>query len=486
MNKQIFDRLFLFVLLLFVLAACRKQEIISDDPALTLGFSNDSIIFDTVFTSIGTSTQRLMIYNPNNKGLNISSIQLTGGTQSVFRLNIDGLAGDTFTNLEIPAHDSLFVFVRATINPQDASTPYVVEDDLQFVTNGNLQTVKLVAWGQDAVYILADQYIAGFPAFKIIADSLETVHWTAEKPYVVYGYALINSYGELNIEAGARIYFHSKSGLWAYSNGVLKVKGTPENPVTFQGDRLEQEYKDIPGQWDRIWLMDGRAGADHEIEYAIIRNGYIGIQAESFVKPTANKLLLRNSIIENHTGMGIFSRWFAIDAANVLIDNCGGYAMALTMGGDYRFIHSTIANYWGFSTRNNPSLFVSNYAIDSLDQPIPIPFALEMGNSVLAGSNEEEFQTDFVAGADSSWVFDHCALKTLRKASLFPGFVGCEFNIDPLFADYQLFDFHPDTLSPLIGKGKADYVSEFPTDLDGVYRAVPPDVGVYQFVPKTR
>ncbi len=470
---------------LSMIVACRKEDNISNDPDLKLGFSNDSVIFDTVFTSIGTSSRRLMIYNSSNKALKISSVDLNGGSQSVFRLNIDGSAGTSFSDLEIQANDSLFVFVRATIDPQNQNNPFVVEDELVFMTNGNEQKVKLVAWGQDAVYILADQYIAGFPAFKIVADSLESVHWTAEKPYVVYGFALIDSYGELIIDEGARIYFHDKSGLWAYSDGVLKVKGTESNPVFFQGDRLEEDYKDIPGQWDRIWLMDGRAGVNHEIEYAVIRNGFVGIQAESFVKQTANSLIIRNTIIENQTGIGIFSRWFTIDAANVLIDNCGSYGMALTMGGNYRFIHSTIANYWGFSTRNNSNLYVSNYALDSLDVPFPIPFSLEMGNSILYGSNEEEFETDFVGGADSLYVFDHCLIKTKRNLSQFPGFVDCQKNEDPKFEDYSTFDYHPDTLSPVIARGKTDFALEFPKDLDGLDRSTP-DVGAYQFVPITR
>jgi hypothetical protein len=472
-----------FTVLLF--DACRKQDLISNDSNLKLTFSTDSVVFDTVFTSIGTSTRRLMIYNTSNERLNISSIQVGETSQSVFRLNVDGTAGVSFENIEIPARDSLFVFVRATINPLNVDNPFVVEDDIVFLINGNIQKVKLVAWGQDAIYIIADQYIKGFPKFKIVADSLQTITWTAGKPYVIYGYALINSYGELIIEEGAQIHFHDKSGLWAYSDGVLKVRGTKENPVIFQGDRLEQEYRDVPGQWDRIWLMEGRQGFDHEIDYAIIRNGFIGIQAESFIRATENSLKISNSIIENHTGIGIYSRLFAIDANNLVVANCGSYGMALTTGGDYRFIHTTLANYWSFSPRNNPNIILNNYALDTLDVPIPFPFNLVMGNTIIYGSNDEEIETDFVGGADSTYLFDNCFVKTERKLSLFPGFVDCIKNEDPLFKDYTMFDFHPDTLSPVIGKGKIDYSNSFPFDLDGVSRIPLPDVGAYQFVPET-
>lgn len=478
--KNQFIAVFLIALLFY---ACRKQDIISHDPNLMLSFSNDSILFDTVFTSIGTSTRKLMIYNTSNKMLNISSIRLNGASQSVFRINVDGAAGVSFENIEIPAKDSLYVFVRAKIDPHDVENPFVVEDELVFLINGNLQQVKLIAWGQDANYVVADQFVKGYPRFKIVADSLQTVHWTAGKPYVVYGYALIDSYGELIVDAGARIYFHDKSGLWAFSDGVLKVQGTRDNPVIFQGDRLEQDYRDVPGQWDRIWLMDGRQGFDHEISYAIIRNGYIGIQAESFLKPTGNSLKISNTIIENQTGIGIFTRMFAVDAFNMVVANCGNYGLALTWGGDYRFIHTTLANQWNFSIRNNPTVLLTNYVLDSLDVPIPSPFHFLMGNSIVYGSNEEEIETDFVAGADSSYQFDRCLVKTDRKLSKYPGFVDCIKNADPFFKDYAGFDFHPDTLSPVIGQGKTNYSDQYPSDIDGVWRAPLPDLGAYQFVP---
>jgi hypothetical protein len=472
--------------MMLLFEACRKQDLINNDSNLKLTFSTDSVVFDTVFTSIGTSTRRLMIYNPSDKRLNISSIVVGETSQSVFRLNVDGVAGVSFGNIEIPAKDSLFVFVRATIDPLNMNNPFVVEDDLVFLINGNIQRVKLIAWGQDANYIIADQFIKGYPKFKIVADSLQTVHWTAGKPYVIYGFALIDSYGELIIEEGTQIHFHDKSGLWAFSDGVLKVRGTKENPVIFQGDRLEQEYRDVPGQWDRIWLMDGRQGFNHEIDYAIIRNGFIGIQAESFIRATANNLKISNTIIENHTGIGIYSRLFAIDANNLVVANCGSYGMALTTGGDYRFIHSTIANYWSLSTRNNANVYVSNYVLDSLSVPIPYPFNLVMGNTIIYGSNDEEIETDFVGSADSTYLFDNCLVKTGRKLSLFPGFVNCMKNQDPLFKDYNTFDFHPDTLSPVIGKGKIDFAESFPVDLDGISRTPFPDIGAYQFVPRTK
>ncbi len=490
MRRNYLLAIFLFLLLGMSIFSCRKQDEISTNPGLKLSFSADSVIFDTVFSSLGSATRQLMIYNTNKERLNISSIRLGNASESPFRINVDGQPGTQLYDIEIPGNDSLFVFLRVTIDPTDQQNPFIVEDDLVVETNGNSQQVKLVAWGQDAVYIVADQQIGGFPPFKIVADSMETTVWTAEKPYVVYGYALIDSYGTLQIEAGTRIHFHDQSGLWSFSEGQLIVNGTAEAPVFFQGDRLESseglDYRNVPGQWDRIWLMEARAGDDHQISHAIIRNGFIGIQAESFLKPTEAALRIDNTIIENHTGIGIFSRLYAIEAKNAVIANCGAYGLALTGGGDYRFVHTTVANNWSLSVRNNPSLFFNNFILDSLENPIPVPFQFEMGNSLVFGSNPEEFNYEFVAGADTNYLFENCLIKTERTLADWPGFVNSIANENPLFKDYDNFNYRPDTLSPVIGKGKPEFALEVPLDLDGVSRTENPDLGAYQFVPANR
>ena len=195
-------------LLLFAVQACRKINPISDDPNQKLSFSADTILFDTVFTTLGSATHQLRIYNTYKEDLKISSIRLLGGEASPFRVNLDGDNDIEFYDKVIPANDSLFAYMRVTIDPNDLNTPFVVEDELEFITNGNSQTIKLLAWGQNAIYIVADKVvnIGGVPyPYHIVADSLQTTVWTSERPYVIYGYALINSYGTLRIEQGAHV-----------------------------------------------------------------------------------------------------------------------------------------------------------------------------------------------------------------------------------------------------------------------------------------
>jgi len=478
---RVFSMVVISVLLVW-LSACKK-DVLSDDPGIKLEFSADSVIFDTVFTSIGSATHRLMIYNRSNNKVNISSVKLAGGQGSDFRFNIDGESDVALNDIEIAGGDSLFVFVRVTIDPTDVNNPFVVEDDLQFLTNGNNQSVKLIAWGQNANYIVADTYTPGFPKYKIVADSLETVHWTNEKPYVVYGYAVINSYGTLIIDAGTQIHFHDKSGLWAYSDGVLKVLGTLDEPVHFSGDRLEEEYKDLPGQWDRIWLMESKPGEDHEIRNAVIENGFIGIQAESFLRVATNKLILENVIVQNMNGIGIFSRIYNIVGGNTVVANCGAYCMALTGGGSYNFIQSTFANYWPYGVRKNPALFINNFVLDTLENPVPVPVNFQLGNSIVYGYNDDEFGTEMVAGADSVYFLNHVLLKTEMDVSDPQYFESVIVNEDPLFVDHETNDYRIDTLSPAIDKGSVDISSQIPNDILGNPRGDTPDLGAYQFIP---
>ncbi|MCK5169177.1 MAG: hypothetical protein KAQ75_04785, partial [Bacteroidales bacterium] len=85
--------------------SCEKEEFNTSVNA-SLVFSVDTILFDTVFTSIGSATQRFTVKNPYNKNLNISSIYLAGGESSPYRLNIDGYPAVRLENIELREKDS--------------------------------------------------------------------------------------------------------------------------------------------------------------------------------------------------------------------------------------------------------------------------------------------------------------------------------------------------------------------------------------------
>ncbi|MCK4569571.1 MAG: hypothetical protein KAT76_04720 [Bacteroidales bacterium] len=475
-------------LLVFTVAisSCRKDHKIDDNPSLKLEFSTDSIIFDTVFTTVGSITRYLKVYNRHDNALNISTIRLLGGTSSNFRINVDGTPTVQENDVTIAGNDSLFLFVRVTIDPGNQNLPFVVSDEVLFITNGNEQSVVLAAWGQDAHYIIADKTIGNLK-YKIVAAEDSTVIWPADKPYLVYGYAVVDSTGSLTIEEGAQIHFHNQSGLWVYKGGSLKVWGSKENPVVFQQDRLEPYFRDLPGQWDRIWLNEG--SINNEINYAVIRNGFIGLQAETLQEPMGNQLILTNTIIENMSGIGILGRYYAITGVNNVIANCGQLGVLL-QGGLYDFRQCTFANYFKDGIRQDPNFAMTNYYLDPYDVLYIYPLDAYFGNNIIYGNKSEEMLLDSDEQGDFNYTFDHCLLKTEMNIGDEEHFPGSIKNQDPFFVDVDNNKLALDTLSPGIDMGSVDVINTSPLpaiidkDILGVSRISSPDIGAYEYIPE--
>lgn len=249
------------MVLVYLFASCEKENINSSNDAL-LRFSTDTVAFDTIFTSIGSPTRNVRVVNPTNSTLVISSIKLAGGNKSGFRLNVNGEVANDVYDVEIPPNDSIFVFVEVTLGENGGNIPMVAEDSIVFSVNGIMQDVNLIAWGQD---------------FKRINSKvIGTTTWTNEKPYLVYNYAYVDSGAVLTIEPGTIIYFHDGAGF--YVKGSLDVQGTNDEPVVFQGDRLESMYGDLPDQWSGIILFSG--SHNNRFEHAVIKNAILDCRWE--------------------------------------------------------------------------------------------------------------------------------------------------------------------------------------------------------------
>ena len=81
--------LFIFISSIFLWVGC-SDENISSNPNYKLSFSRDSLSFDTVFSTIGSTTSGFAIYNRNSKEVSISSITLTNGATTGFHMVVDG------------------------------------------------------------------------------------------------------------------------------------------------------------------------------------------------------------------------------------------------------------------------------------------------------------------------------------------------------------------------------------------------------------
>ncbi|MBN3034439.1 MAG: hypothetical protein JW861_02570 [Bacteroidales bacterium] len=487
-----------FILLLawiFTSLSCRRDDPVAEGPGYMLMFSADTVIFDTLFTTIGSTTRILKVFNTHDKKLKVSRIFLAGGVQSPYRVNIDGAAATVLTDIEIEARDSIFIFIRVTVDPLQQDNPLIVKDSLLFETNGNVQDIDLVAWGQDAHYFIGTSMLPGFRfPYSIIANENESVTWINDKPYVIYGYGVVDSAGSLIIESGVNVHFHHNSGLWVYRGGTLVVSGTLEEPVIFQGDRLEMEYKELPGQWDRIWINEG---GENSFQNAIVKNGFIGIQAE-VISPDNTlpvSLRLENTVIRNMSRWGLFTIAYRVEAGNCVFFNCAENTLFLSTGGYYDFRHCTVANFWNFSIRQNPMFTLSNYIVieDAGGNPVTYLGSLEnayFGNCIFFGNLEEEILLAKDPAVGFNYRFDHCLLKTTMEMNDQQHFINCLRNQDPLFLDPYTNKLEPDTLSPVIDAGDLQVITGSPIpvvfDLKGNNRISDqgPDLGAYEYKPE--
>lgn len=470
MNKRHLLLIGLLVILGFApLTSCKKTVLFSKG---NLSFSKDTVVFDTIFTTIGSTTQQFKFYNNDNKAVIVEDIQLMGGTNSPYRINVDGVSGTNFSDIELPGNDSLFVFVEVTLDPNNGLNPMIIEDSIRFRTNGTDQYVQLAAWGQDAYFHYS--YIS-----QGIFDLNEGT-WPNDKPHVIYGAAFVDSAKTLNIQAGTDIYLHKGAMLYNYK-GVLNIDGTMTNPVTLQGDRLESEYDDVSGQFYGIYMQEA---LESTIDYAIIRNGTAGIHLFSEdASNTGYTLNLSNTVIENCARYGVFIFSGAkVKAENCIIGRNGTHGLLVLEGGDFNFNYCTIVGYDGGDDQA-AAVGITNYYefLASINEGT-------ITNSVIYGNLEHELAIDTIGdpGVTLNFMFEN---NLIRSATVFTDafFQNNIWNQNPQMLNPNGGDYHWLSSSPLNGAANSGFTMTNPetgipyTDIEMNARdAVTPDIGAYE------
>lgn len=504
--------LLLFLSALVLLPGCEpKENFLTTDSSATLSFSTDTVKFDTVFVSTGTVTRRLWVYNRNARAVRVEQISLTSRPGVTYELLVNGDLGNTARNVEIRGKDSLLVLVSATVDPTaNDNKPFIVEDDLQFRTNGNDQQVKVLSYGQNAYFHDAET----LPCNAV---------WRADKPHVIYDYALVGPGCTLTIEPGARIYGHA--GAFLVVKGRLRInptyaptgelKADDKNIVRFQGDRREARYTDAPGQWGGIEFDPG--SRDNVVRFTEIKNSSFGLLVfnPQNLSPRPN-VLVENSVLKNISsaslafangglsldGAGILGLSADFTVRNTLLTNCGEYAVWAVQGGVYQFDYCTIANYTPSFRRETPSVLVAPaIKINGVTQPAVAP-SFTMRNSIVWGpvrgavSNGGEDELAFVDGEQyvSSINISTSLLRSQEYAK--PGVLNQAKNgniLNPSEGSAYIFrstpnrfqgksyDYQLDTLSPASNKGVP--LPGITTDLLNRPRSTTtPDLGAYERV----
>lgn len=471
-------------------ASCRKLSSTSDKG--TLAFSVDTLLFDTVFTARGTSTRSVKIINKEKSRLNISSIRLQRGASSPYFINVNGESGKSVTNVPVEANDSVYVFASVNIDPGNVNDPFIVEDRLIATVGDREFVLPILGYGQDAIYI---------------TDSmLQSQTWTRDKPYVIVKNAYVDEGQTLNIQAGTRVYVHADSRLFVL--GSLNINGTRNDSVVFQGDRIDRRiYFDdedfqngVGGEWGGIYIA--KTSYNNHINYALLKNGgattYLGenaiIDASIQVDPDTLhmgngnfKLDIKNSIIRNSGGYGIFSYGGSIRAENCLVFASAKENVALVRGGWYQFYGCTVAGYASrisTATEKYYGVAAINYFNIGNNQYDIAPLVADFKNCIIYGNAADEFFANKLEAAGAAVTLDHCLVKRTEDIPAWVQQSGNIFNENPLFLetnpnDLHINDYHVEEASPAKGRG-IQFPGMSPLDIEGTARSNPPTIGCYQ------
>ena len=495
--------LFISCIVLISTSSCRKD--FSTIPSYgNLEFSKDTVFLDTIFENIGSATYNLKIYNRGRNAITIPRIKLEKGSSSNYRLSVDGVPGKDFNDIDILARDSIYVFIETTVNNNNQPT-LLYTDRILFDNGESQQDINLITLVEDANFIYPGKDPVSMRIDSLSIDGQATtikgrfltdseLIFTKEKPTVIYGYAAIPSNKVLTIEAGARIHFHDNSGLIVDKKASLKVNGTLSEKVIFEGDRLENRFRQTPGQWGTIWM---RAGSkENVINHAQIKNGIIGILIDSIGTASAPTLNIQNTEIYNHSNFGILARETNIEAHNVVIGSAGQASLAATIGGTYNFTHSTFANYWNNGIRQLPAVLVNNFFVYNTEAGEEIIEtrdlkAANFTNCIFEGNNNIEFLIDNVEGGGLfNYSAKNCMIKFIDSNNSFDGVTEVDFvnnsnysgiilNGNSNFRKAQESDFIIGEKSEAINNAAA---TSFNIDILGIDRTTTPDIGAYQHI----
>lgn len=432
----------LLVIFIASLTSCRNDFDFETSTG-GLEFSKDTVYLDTVFTNIGSSTYTLKVYNRSDKNISIPSIRLNKGQNSKYRLMVDGMPGKEFSNIEMLAKDSMFVFIEVTedvanVNPSD----FLYTDFIEFGTGANFQKVELVTLIQDAYFIYPSRTPNGNGGYnyeeinlgdneqgepvKINVSYLDEndpvngneLIWNNSKPYVIYGYAVVPPTETLTVVAGARIHFHADSGIIVANDASLVVDGEPsdtealEKEVIFEGDRLEPDFSEVPGQWGTIWLTNG--SHSNILNNLTIKNAVIGLYVNGNDGTNSVNTTLNNVQIYNCSNIGLYATTGFVDGKNVVINNCGQASFQGSFGGSYEFTHCTFANYW--STPNQTCVVLDDYEGQTEFELTKANF----NNCIIYGSSNLAISHKIVSST-FNFKYTNCLIKFIDTNNQFTG-----------------------------------------------------------------
>ncbi|MDA0194078.1 MAG: right-handed parallel beta-helix repeat-containing protein [Bacteroidetes bacterium] len=452
---------FIISVLLSISACTPEQEIIDESPGEFIAFSSDTIFFDTLFTSVGSITKRLRVFNPNKQAIKIPEINLAGGASSPYNMYVNGDEGFSFNDVVVFGKDSLLILVEVTIDPQSQDLPFLVKDSINFRQGNARQDIKLISWGQDANFLN-----------NVILGCDET--WTAERPYVIVNAVLVDSLCHLTLEKGTRVFFNNNASLFV--KGQIEIRGDTADQVILSSVRQDGIFENSSGQWNGIFFLEGSEG--NIIDNAVISNGQVGLRIGSPDDNILPDVIVSNTIIKNMSQAGILAFTSDVFAYNSLIYNCGTYLVGNFAGGNYSYVHCTFTNQPNDFRRNDASVQFSDNIILADNSVLSDELHLELINSIIWGNMEDEFLVSLEDPTTSSLLIQNNILRsTLEAFDTNDNIIGQETNFPGFSSPFQT-KYSIDSLSIARDAGVQIGIE---IDIRGFLRDEKPDIGAYEW-----
>lgn len=434
--------LFIFGIVALALVACHRDDISFDSPTQQLAFSKDTLVLDTVYNQIRSETYAVKVYNREDKDIKIPRISLEGGTASPYRINIDGKSGTEFSNIPLRKKDSLYIFVE--IAPIATATEAIAEGRILFSTQQHITLLSVV---QDAEFFVQT---SDHP--NILTQNTT---WDNRKAKIIYGDLTVTEGKSLTIEKGTKVYFAKNSGLKVSKNSTLNISGSLGEEVILRGERNDPRYDTIPANWNSIRLEDGAVA---NIQHAKIFGGTNGLELHNAMAT------VKNTLIHTFQNFGIKAVASAIEAQNMVMNNCGEADLGIFKGGNIQLNKCTLANYWQMNGALPAlALSASNEWTNPNGDKEYGALTLNVQNSILYTGRSNAIQLAPTTGQSFQYTFANLLFNMDSTAGFeFEGNTNISNTIkneDPLFINYYItkMNLRLKDNSPIKGKGIGAY-----------------------------